>query len=282
MPDRIFQDPKKLGWGHVSGKLTVFNNLACSAPVVQMHEIGHNFGLGHASENGEEYGDLSGVMGGGDAIDDERMCFNAPHSYQLGWLRNFVEYYFQPGPGNITLVGHTNFGGGIQALLLQGIPTLVQDTYIWFNHASGINADTREGKNQVLVAHRLSGTMTNWTFLDAKLDVGGSYPMGDYAPVQVLSIVNGQATIIFNDLLPRPTRAPTLSPAPSGVPSDAPSPPPTPVPIVCPKTKKRSECPEGGIFNKKTCKAPKVPKEAPKGGGAPKGNPKDLAASIII
>jgi hypothetical protein len=48
-------------------------------PIAYVHELGHNLGLGHASYNGNEYGDYSDLMG---YCCIER-CFNAPHSNML-------------------------------------------------------------------------------------------------------------------------------------------------------------------------------------------------------
>jgi hypothetical protein len=46
------------------------------------HELGHNFGLHHASDASYEYGDRSDSMG----VPTSLIEFNAPHKYQLGWL----------------------------------------------------------------------------------------------------------------------------------------------------------------------------------------------------
>ncbi len=50
------------------------------APALYLHELGHNFGLGHANFEGNSYGDFSDVMG---YCCSER-CFNAVHSHSLG------------------------------------------------------------------------------------------------------------------------------------------------------------------------------------------------------
>ena len=41
---------------------------------VQLHELGHNLGLGHAGEDGAGYGDGSCYMGYGGG--DVKMCYN--------------------------------------------------------------------------------------------------------------------------------------------------------------------------------------------------------------
>jgi hypothetical protein len=89
-----------------------------------MHEVGHNSKLNHASEGGAEYGVLTGVMGAHFGFDDQLMCYNAPNMYQQGCLTTVTEFTYRLASGNYVLVGHTNFGGGIQAIrLLQGTPS---------------------------------------------------------------------------------------------------------------------------------------------------------------
>jgi hypothetical protein len=218
-----------------------------------MHEVGHNSKLNHASEGGAEYGVLTGVMGAHFGFDDQLMCYNAPNMYQQGCLTTVTEFTYRLASGNYVLVGHTNFGGGIQAVRLVGTPTSYEDTYIWFNHASGINKDTKEGGNRVIVTTR-TGTGVAPSYMQATLDVGKSYsPRGAYYAVQVLSIGSGQATITFDA---SPSKAPV--PAPTAAPVQAPVPTSMPIssPIVCPQTKIRAVCPPWCIFANKKCFAP--------------------------
>ena len=46
---------------------------------VYLHELGHNFGFGHAMKNGQEYGDTTCVMGTGSN------CYTSPHRHSLLW-----------------------------------------------------------------------------------------------------------------------------------------------------------------------------------------------------
>lgn len=54
----------------------------------RVHEIGHTFGLGHASGGGYEYGDPTSVMGGSRIVGASGgfVGFNAAAAVQLGWL----------------------------------------------------------------------------------------------------------------------------------------------------------------------------------------------------
>jgi hypothetical protein len=223
-----------LAYAYTNGRVSVYNDDWCSYVSAQMHEVGHNFNLNHASDGGDEYGDQTGLMGYSYSQDDQSMCFNAPNTYQLGWLTTVTEFTSRPASGNYVLVGHTIFGGGIQAVRLQGTPTSAEDTYIWFNLASGINANTLEGGGRVIVTTRATGTGYAFSYMQAILDVGGSYsPSGAYYAVQVISIASGQATITFDA---SPSSAPAVAPtaAPVVSPTAAPVVPPTDAPVVSP------------------------------------------------
>ena len=55
---------------------------------VQLHELGHNLGLGHAGEDDAGYGDSSCYMGYGGG--DTRMCYNGEFSCFSGELGTFI------------------------------------------------------------------------------------------------------------------------------------------------------------------------------------------------
>lgn len=66
------------GLGKVGGTFSWYNTHDLDVNLY-LHEIGHNFGLGHAMKDGEEYGDDTCVMGTGTS------CYTAPHRHFLGW-----------------------------------------------------------------------------------------------------------------------------------------------------------------------------------------------------
>lgn len=79
------------GLGQVGGALT-WNNY-CWWDGVYAHELGHNFGMGHASSGSNAYGDGSDFMG-----NQGTMPINAAHRAQMNWLPSgqFAAYN---GPG---------------------------------------------------------------------------------------------------------------------------------------------------------------------------------------
>jgi hypothetical protein len=224
--------PPGIGWtgiayAYVNSWLSVYNDKWCGYVSAQVHEIGHNINLAHSGEGSLTYGDQTGFMGYSYGLDDQQMCYNAANMYQLGWLDVVNEYTSRPS-GSFTLVGHTNFGGGLQAIRLRGTPS-GQDTYVWFNHKTGINVDTREGANQVIVNTRPAGVGYARSLLAAKLSAGGTYNPGNtYYSVRVVSIGSSEAVVTFDlptpaPVAPPPTNAPVFIPPPTDAPIDVPT-----------------------------------------------------------
>ena len=52
-----------LAYAYINSWLSVFNDNWCNYPSTQIHELGHNLGLGHSGDKYLEYGDQSCMMG---------------------------------------------------------------------------------------------------------------------------------------------------------------------------------------------------------------------------
>jgi len=233
-----------IAYAFTNSWMTVYSDGWCGYVSGQLHELGHNFNLDHAADGALEYDDQTGVMGYSYNVDDQRMCYNAANMYQLGWLRQVQQFSSQPS-GTINLVGHTNYGGGIQAIRLKRIPAS-QDTYIWFNHASGINVDTLEGRDQVIVTTRPAGTGCALISMVAKLSVGGQYaPVDAYCSLQVMDISNGMAVVSFDggSSIIGISSVPPINVVPVPQETPAPVPVPVPAPPSCPRVFRRRKCP---------------------------------------
>ena len=104
----IMNDNSILGQGAVGGSdMWIYPSKYQYEPMLIAHELGHNFGLLHASYRGNEYGDPSCVMG-----DTTRKKYiggylnlNAPHKLMLGWYK--PKYVFANTTNEIFSMNHT-------------------------------------------------------------------------------------------------------------------------------------------------------------------------------
>jgi len=153
-----------------------------------MHELGHNLGLEHASDDGVEYGDQSSYMGYsyGEQY-GPRMCFNGPENHLLGWYADRTVDLPAQGGWSGPLWGleaYTRTATG--AVMIR-----IDDEYfVTFNRAIRINSGTREGRNQVLIHQRGNAA---WAFssLLAELTAGSTFNLQTglrVVPVKVISI----------------------------------------------------------------------------------------------
>lgn len=191
----------KVTWaafGAVNGWMTVFNDKKCDIAQIQAHEIGHNLGLKHASENvtgksndDNEYGDDTGIMGNGISNRDAKLCFNPAKSWQLGWysLRHIELDFTATRSFEGQLIGvndyqHTNSEGKYVSVK---VPTPGSDVayYVGFNLAAGINVDTPEAANMVTVQSQVG----KWfSYLVAKLESGGLFSLPNFSEGKTLHI----------------------------------------------------------------------------------------------
>lgn len=51
-----------VAWAYLNNWLSIYNDNWCQEVSAQMHEVGHNLGLGHANEGDAEYNDQSGMV----------------------------------------------------------------------------------------------------------------------------------------------------------------------------------------------------------------------------
>ncbi|MEM3074924.1 MAG: hypothetical protein QW727_03215 [Candidatus Pacearchaeota archaeon] len=80
-----------LAWAELGGR-RIFNLGKCGSKGTYIHELGHNYGMHHASSTKEqdifnvglEYGDVSDVMG--NHFTGGIIHVNSPHKFQMGWI----------------------------------------------------------------------------------------------------------------------------------------------------------------------------------------------------
>ena len=123
-----------------------------------------------------------------------RMCFNGPKSWQLGWYDSRKRTVSTDSGWVGNLYGAAAFGKTTSSYspsswegdtMILKIPGEIEDWYVSFNRKAGINAETREGGDQVLV-HKVPNNLgQNATSqLMAKLSQGDTYNAGPL-PIKV-------------------------------------------------------------------------------------------------
>lgn len=223
-----------------------------------MHELGHSLNVGHAGKiysttDFDEYGDESGVMGYSYGYSDwPRMCFNAAKSWQLGWYADKHEIVtpLSTPSWSGTLVGIAEYDiAGENNHVLVKLETGTEiDYYMNFNRQTGINSETQQSGDQVLITEQGgNGEAYSSSKLHAELSRRGDYTIENFGgsglPVTITvnsidtATTPGYAgvTITSDALTSDPTSSPNSpSASPSGWPSESPSRSPTTSPTFSP------------------------------------------------
>jgi outer membrane biosynthesis protein TonB len=163
------------------------------------------------------------------------MCFNGPKNWQLGWYAdrhvtlNSGDSWF----GNIYGLSNYTATSNDDAIVIK-IAASPDDIYVSYNRATGINAGTVEGINQVLVHTKVAGESSyGESKLVAKLSQGGSASINGNE-ISFTATNSNFAMVQIGDTeppTPSPTVAPSKTPTPP-VPTSAPTSVPTPAPTV--------------------------------------------------
>jgi len=196
---------------------SLYSDNWCRSLSAKMHEIGHNINLDHSWDNGNQYGDQTGMMGSSYSnYVGPLMCFNAAKMSQLEWAKNKEEVVtLSGGSYDGELAGYSEDYEDVD------VPPMVvkldipgnTDYYVFFNRAAGFNSGTLEGQNQVCVTSK-NGSGFGKSDLVAKLSTGGLFetPGGGY--IKVNSIGDRASVYIgFPDnISDSPSSAPTACP----------------------------------------------------------------------
>jgi len=163
----LFVTPDGYDWGNAAGRATLggryslFNNDFILNPFVVGHELGHNLGLHHSSDQknfgaiGKEYGDHTCLMGNGyidedKDFDENTHCFNNAKNWQLGWYANRrVEY--SHSLGSIQAFDLVGLGDYALSDETQAVVLKVGNFYIGFNRISGVSSDVQEYQDLVTI-----------------------------------------------------------------------------------------------------------------------------------
>eukprot|EP00522_Entomoneis_paludosa_P013907 CAMPEP_0172449636 /NCGR_PEP_ID=MMETSP1065-20121228/8294_1 /TAXON_ID=265537 /ORGANISM="Amphiprora paludosa, Strain CCMP125" /LENGTH=745 /DNA_ID=CAMNT_0013201347 /DNA_START=243 /DNA_END=2480 /DNA_ORIENTATION=- len=148
VPHGLKNDQPGVMWAYASTgdsrRFSVYTN-AYFIPSTVMHEMGHNYMLGHAKEGNDLYGDNTGHMGGGWST---KRCFNGMNMFTLGWYGSETTDATTLNPNSATkytLKAIVDSGTGGNVNLKIG------PYYLIYNMAKGFNVETEEYQNKVLI-----------------------------------------------------------------------------------------------------------------------------------
>jgi len=201
-------------------------------PSFPLHEIGHNIGMDHSGED-ESYDDKVGYMGFSyDDKDGPAMCFNPANSFYLGWYQAQSDSYdaYDSGDGRrFILNGVVDYnpeksGSGDDKRLV--VLQLTQsrkdwDYYIGYNRKEGMNSQTSENGNEVLILKKngpADGSFTTKKIATLS-EIGTYYEIEQYNEDRSVFILfeslfsDGRDAFIVVSTV-RPTTAPTGMPTP--------------------------------------------------------------------
>lgn len=222
-----------MAFAYGNNKYSFYNDKWCGFVSAQMHEIGHNLGLGHSGQLQQlEYDDKVGLMGNAGGRDDVHMCYNAQKSYQLGWYEDKTASV-NPLDGdttrNVVLNGISDYNRNNNALVALRLEqtSMDQDFYIGYNRATGINNGTLEDHNMITIIRKDSGSPyeLGHSTKYKSLSVGDTYTIVNFnndrdVRITFVSESNGDATIEVKAIAPLPCQTHTVEILTDNYPSD--------------------------------------------------------------
>ncbi|GFH59839.1 hypothetical protein CTEN210_16315 [Chaetoceros tenuissimus] len=153
-----------------------------------MHETGHNLDLAHSGQPNDpdepdlvEYGDTTCTMGYTTGV-DRAICFNGAKSVELGWYDDRVAtispHFGDEFSGRLIGVNDYAISTSSDTLVIEikNPDSSVNSLFVMYNKAEGINADTSEGADKVLITQGATGEQ--------------SWKLAEITPGQTLTIPN--------------------------------------------------------------------------------------------
>jgi len=185
----------------------------CADGTTYVHELGHNYGMRHASidpnndgiiRGSEEYSDRSCPMGNSSNWN----LFNAPHQDQMGWFDSFPDALLETRTGgSFTLAPLEDDPSTTSQPLALKIPTSRGEFYyISYRRDKGNYGEFSSIYRNNVSVHRYSGSDDDNTRLIANLELGESFSDPETGmTVEVTALVESSVTV----LLSLPSNPPT-------------------------------------------------------------------------
>jgi hypothetical protein len=177
------------------GTTSWYRSRYASAPIVQMHELGHNLGHHHSGKDLVTYKDPTCNMGNRGSWSDagSNFCFNAAKTWANKW---YEEYHVTVDPSS---GGYDGTLVGINAVKDRTITATGQDVvikvdspgetdlYIIYNRQTGANNQVPENGDQVVIVEqgRELRTTSSWR---AALSEGQEYTQGGWSGASTLIV----------------------------------------------------------------------------------------------
>lgn len=173
-------------WGSRPGSNSWYRSQYASAPIVQVHEVGHNLGHGHSGVT-ETYDDGSCNMGNRGQWNDAgtNYCFNAAKTWYNGWYSDYHQV-ISPIAASYSseLVGINNVQQGDA---IQGVHDVVlkiansgeADHYVHFNRREGANNEVPNFGDRVVVYTQ--GGLGSVSTKQADMGEGGIFTKSNWA-----------------------------------------------------------------------------------------------------
>jgi hypothetical protein len=144
-------DPTWTAYAVIDGKASVVNDDRANYLGVQMHELGHNFGLNHAAEKDDPFGDLTSHMSRALLDHDFPIkCFNAQNHWHMGWFSDRSITVDPDVPVKINILGFVDYKKAIQGAEFV-VAKVGENLYLQFNRAKFHNRDTEEAPDQLVI-----------------------------------------------------------------------------------------------------------------------------------
>jgi len=179
-------------WGAVGGTWSVYYDYVASKLSLNMHELGHNYGLKHSGWHDDDggdgaYGDYTCLMGKLDEKDSgfdlTKVCFNGPKSWQLNW---YPETYKTVEPSKNKWRGElVRFKAYMTGQMTSSQRMIIKiqdedeiDLYLMFYSAQDMTKDSEDWKDSVTVTSQEGPRKESW--IEGFARVGDSFRQSNW------------------------------------------------------------------------------------------------------